>query len=311
MKITISNESLKMTLHVPDGAKGYYRGTRFDWAGVFESIEYRGCNYAEPWFESYSPTMHDAVCGPAEEFGPIGFDEAAPGGRFLKIGVGMLERMDDGPYDRFRLHPIAEAGERTVSQSEDSVIFTHRLESPSGYGYEYSKEIHITGKDSFRISHSLKNIGTIGLRTDVYNHNFFTLGLLETGPGRTLDFPFSPDGDWRAEYSEVGFSDKGIRFTRTLREGESVFTGNLHQAAPAPSGCIPAILEPVCSPNAFELCESATGRGVVASCSEPMTRAVFWANHRIACIEPYIDVSLELGHEFRFHIDYKLLSLQD
>ncbi len=66
--ITISNDYLKITLHVPDSTEGYYRGTRFDWAGVFEGIEYRGCNYADPWFENYSPLMHDAVCGPAEEF---------------------------------------------------------------------------------------------------------------------------------------------------------------------------------------------------------------------------------------------------
>ena len=87
--ISIANDTLKITLHTPDGDKGYYRGTRFDWTGVFSSIGYRGCNYTEPWFETYSPLMHDAVCGPAEEFSPIGLDEPS----FLKIGVGVLERM--------------------------------------------------------------------------------------------------------------------------------------------------------------------------------------------------------------------------
>lgn len=77
--ITIQSDKLKITLHIPDGMKGYYRGTRFDWSGVFASIDYNGINYAEPWFENYSPLMHDAVCGPTEEFSPIGYDEVKSG----------------------------------------------------------------------------------------------------------------------------------------------------------------------------------------------------------------------------------------
>ena len=156
--IAISNESLKITLHVPDSTEGYYRGTRFDWAGVFESIEYRGCNYAEPWFESYSPLMHDAVCGPAEEFSAIGLDEAKVGEPFLKIGVGMLEKMD-GEYDRFNLHRILNPGRRTLCVTDESVVQGHFLESDQGYAYEYFKEVTLTGENSFRISRRLVNRG--------------------------------------------------------------------------------------------------------------------------------------------------------
>jgi len=37
---------------------------------------------------------------PVEEFAENGFDAAGSGGRFLKIGVGILKR-DDDKYDRF------------------------------------------------------------------------------------------------------------------------------------------------------------------------------------------------------------------
>lgn len=291
----ISNDSLKIVLHAPDGAKGYYRGTRFDWAGVFETIGYKGCNYAEPWFENYSPVAHDAVCGPAEEFSPIGLDEAAVGEPFLKIGVGMLEKME-GEYDRFKLHNIVNPGTRTQKVTQDSIIQTHVLESEQGYAYEYVKEIGLTGENSFRISHRLVNKGSKVLKGDVYNHNFFTLGLLETGESRHLDFPFKPEGDWRSEYSEVGFAESGIRFTRTLVKGESVFTGNLHEAGKGFSG----------SPSGFVLSELATGRGVKSICALPMTKAVFWSNHRIACIEPYIDFYIGPGEKFSFDIEYVL-----
>lgn len=295
MSITISNDTLKITLHAPDGEKGYYRGTRFDWAGVFASIEHKGCNYAEEWFESYSPVMHDAVCGPAEEFSPIGLDEVEAGEPFLKIGVGMLEKME-GEYDRFKLHNILNPGQRTLEMTEDTITQGHILESEQGYAYEYFKTIAITGENSFRIGHKLANKGSKTLKGDVYNHNFFTLGLLETGVSRQVDFPFKPEGDWRAEYSEVGFTDKGIRFTRTLKKGESVYTGNLHEAGKGLTG----------SPNGFTLIETQTGRGVKAICSEPMTKAVFWSYHLIACIEPYVDFCIAPGETFEFDIEYTL-----
>lgn len=294
--IEIKNNTLKITLHEPDGVEGYYRGTRFDWAGVFESIEYRGCNYAEPWFEKYSPVAHDTVCGPAEEFGPIGLDEAEVGEPFLKIGVGMLERME-GEYDRFKLHKILNPGRRTLEVKEDAITQGHVLGSEQGYAYEYFKTVKLTGADRFSISHKLTNTGSKPLKTDVYNHNFFTLGLLETGPSRQLDFPFRPEGDWRAEYSEVGFTETGIRFSRTLQKGESVFTGNLHEEGRGMTG----------SPNAFVLVETRTGRGVSAQCALPMTKAVFWSYHLIACIEPYIDFNIAPGESFAFEIDYTLI----
>ena len=294
--ISISNNTLKITLHAPDGEKGYYRGTRFDWAGVFASIEYNGCNYAEEWFEGYYPVRHDAVCGPAEEFSPIGLAEVAPGEPFLKIGVGMLEKME-GEYDRFKLHKIVNPGERTIEVTEDSITQGHVLESEEDFAYEYFKTVRLTGPDSFRIIHRLANTGSRPLKGDVYNHNFFALGLLQTGPDGVLDFSLKPEGDWRAEYSEVGFTETGIRFTRTLNKGESVFTGNLHEAGKGLTG----------SPNAFMLRDVKTGRGVCASCAVPMTKAVFWAYHLIACIEPYIDFNVAPGETFAFSIDYTLI----
>lgn len=295
LMIRIGNDTLKITLHAPDGEKGYYRSTRFDWAGVFESIEYRGCNYCEPWFEKYSPFSHDAVCGPAEEFSPIGLDDVEVGEPFLKIGVGMLEKME-GDYDRFKLHKILDPGKRSLEVTQDRISQRHVLESDLGYAYDYQKEIILMGDDSFRISHRLVNNGTKALKGDVYNHNFFTLGLRETGVSRQLDFPFKPEGDWRAEYSEVGFTDSGIRFTRTLQKGESVFTGNIHEAGKGLQG----------SPNGFTLTEQRTGRGVSAHCANPMIKAVFWSYHLIACIEPYIGFDAEPGQTFTFDIDYKL-----
>ena len=52
-----------MTFHLPDLTDGYYRGTRFDHSGVFKSIEYDGCNYAEEWFSGEQGTARTTFMG--------------------------------------------------------------------------------------------------------------------------------------------------------------------------------------------------------------------------------------------------------
>ena len=64
----LSNDTLKAVLHEP--LDGFYRGTRFDRSGVFDSISFKSVEIAGRWFSAYNPYMHDAVCGPAEEFSP-------------------------------------------------------------------------------------------------------------------------------------------------------------------------------------------------------------------------------------------------
>lgn len=296
-KVRIENESLSVVLHVPDIGKGFYRGTRFDWSGVFDAIMYKGCNYSDIWFEGYSPLNHDAVCGPVDEFGAVGYDDALPGELFLKLGVGLLMRPDNLPYDRFRLYEIADPGEWTIVRGADSVKFRHVLSSCEDYSCDYEKEISLTGRDSFCIRHKIHNKGRRDLCTDVYNHNFFTLGLLSVSQGRHVVFPFSPEADWRDDYDHVYLTEDGIRFSAPNDKVRSVYTGNLHETGKGFDG----------SPNSFDVLEESTGRGVQSRCDIPMTKAVFWANPKIACVEPYIDLCIQPGEVFEYSISYRLL----
>lgn len=59
--------------------------------------------------------------GPADEFRPLGYDAAKPGGTFVKIGVGTLTRIDEMPYDAYRPYPIADHGKWSVRRKDESV----------------------------------------------------------------------------------------------------------------------------------------------------------------------------------------------
>jgi hypothetical protein len=59
-----------------------------------------------------------AITGPVEEFTPaVGFDEAKPGGTFLKIGVGVLRKPDDAAHSAYRLYEIVDGGKWSVKKS--------------------------------------------------------------------------------------------------------------------------------------------------------------------------------------------------
>lgn len=276
--LKLQSELLQVSLHEP--GDGFYMGTRFDGSGVFDSLLYKGVEMCGRWFTAYDPKMHDAVCGPAEEFSPVFMPDG-----ILKIGVGMLKG-DDAPYDRFKLYPVVDPGEWAVAQGTDSVCFRHWLEGL----YDYSKEIELTGPASFRISHAI--MPQIPLDTEAYNHNFFTFGKLSVGPSRILQFPFVPSGNWRAQYSCVGFTGSGVLFNRKIEEGESVYCGDLHQSGQ--DGL----------PYSFTLREG--GLAVQVGADVPSTHMVFWANHRIACPEPYNRLLAAPGETIRWTISYRI-----
>src|SRR5689334_14178515 len=106
----IANRSIRARVYLPDTDHGYYRGSRFDWAGVIASLTFKGHEYFGPWFDDYGPTIHDCIMGPAEEFrgedGALGFTAARAGGIFIKIGVGLLRKPDASPYDFERPYQI-------------------------------------------------------------------------------------------------------------------------------------------------------------------------------------------------------------
>ncbi len=146
--VEISNGIIQATIHPPDPISGFYQGTRFDWSGVIGSLKFAGHNYYGPWFTKTDPGVIDyvyqgtdivagpcsAVTGPAEEFSTnnegLGFNEAQPGGTFLKIGVGVLRKPDNAKYSMFRLYDIVDHGQWSVQVKPASVDFTQKVIDP-------------------------------------------------------------------------------------------------------------------------------------------------------------------------------------
>ena len=89
----IANKWIRANLYLPDSQKGYYRATRFDWSGVIQSLRFSGHEYFGPRLPKHDPLVNNSISGPVESFNAnLGYAEAQPGGSFMRIGIGILEK---------------------------------------------------------------------------------------------------------------------------------------------------------------------------------------------------------------------------
>lgn len=280
--ITLNSKGLQAVLCEPGE---YYRGTRFDHAGVFRSITQDGYAWADEWFDHSDPLRHDRVCGLSEEFVTVDFSGVAPGSLFCKPGVGLLRRPDDAPYDWFRLYEVAESGEWDVQAGPAGAGYVHTL---SGW-YHYEKRILLSGGDSIEIRHTLHWEAPQPLGGFFYNHNFLTFGGKQVGPDRRILTPWTIGGHWRSEYDNVRFASGGVEFLGPVDPANSVYCGDLHNTG-GPTTC------------RFTVQDSE--RRVEVSGDMPLHHIVLWSNPRVACMEPYMPLQIRPGETAEWTFRY-------
>ena len=297
-KVKISNGVIDAVVLVPDHEKGFYKGVRFDLAGMIPSLKVRGQEFYGLWFDGIAANLRDyvfqdgkiiaapntAALGPSDAYDtsdPPGWKDAAPGGLFLKIGVGMLRKPTDGqPYNSFRAYELVDAGKWTVQARKDGVVFTHTLGGPgSDYGYVYRKELRLApGKPVLEIRHSLKNTGKAAIASSTFNHNFFPLGGLPTKAGLTVSAPYALEPT--APLKEAAKIEGGkLVYARALQPQE-VFSTNFKTAEGAPYD--------------FGI-HDAEGTGYRAQSDRPVTRLLLWSIRSTVSVEPYVDIKAAPG----------------
>lgn len=315
-QIQITNGILTASVYVPDRDGGFYRGTRFDWSGVFSSLQYEHHEFYGKWFQRTVPSVHDfkfdgpkivvgaasAITGPVEEFltndHALGFDEAKPGQNFVKIGVGVLLKPDTAPYDRFRAYKIVDYGKRTIMVSANSVQFTQEIDDrTSGYGYAYSKTVKLVpGKSEMMLTHRLRNTGSKSIETEVYDHNFLILDHEPIGPDFTIfsTYPIKPIAPPATGLMEV--KSNQVRYLKTIADKQDLILDM--------SG-----FGPGANSNDFRVENKRAGVGVRITGDRPLTKVTLWSIRTAIGIEPQIGMSIKPGEQFEWTITYDYYSL--
>lgn len=296
-KAMLSNGTLDALVFLPDINSGYYRSSRFDWSGVVGCVSLNGHRFFGEWFRQYDPMTNDAITGPVEEFrsadGALGYSDAKPGELFVKPGVGVLRRVDDSPYRFGFVYPIVDTGRWSVKSGRHSVTFTQKLTSPLGYAYIYQKKLTISGT-VMTLEHSLKNIGTKAITTDVYDHDFFIFDGQPTSPGMTIRFPFKPEPETPLG-DAVALEGNNITYKEELKPKQSVAGYLKGYSASA-------------SDYHFTVEDTKNKVGIEQSSDSPISRFYLWSIRTTISPEAYIHLDVAPGKTSHWKISYRFFA---
>jgi hypothetical protein len=296
----ISNGQITAKVYLPDAKNGYYRSTRFDWSGAIYSLVYKGHEFYGVWYDRIDPKVVNwvfegqqivsgpcsALAGPVNEFEtPLGWNEAKPGGTFIKIGSGVLRR-GEGNYNRFVHYEVLDPGKWSVKKNKDSVEFVQELSAPDlGWAYLYRKVVRLEkGKPVLVIEHSLKNTGKRAINSNVYNHHFMVMDKQPPGPDFSFRVPFEIKSSRppNKEMAEVRGGE--VVYLRPLADRDQVGVGIQGFSDSAKDHEV--IIE-----------NKKIGTGVKITGDRPLIRSMLWSIRTVLAVEPYIAVDIEPGAE--------------
>jgi hypothetical protein len=307
----ISNSQIHATVYLPDAARGYYRGTRFDWSGVVGALEFKGHNYYGPWFQRMDPKVYDfvydgpdiiastcsAITGPVEEFAPLGYDETKAGDTFIKIGVGVLRKPRQAAYDAFYTYEIADPGKWTVRKGPGWIEFTQEISDKSGYAYLYRKTVRLSkDRPEMILEHSLRNTGRQRIETSAYDHNFLVLDKQPPGPDFVVAFPFEIRTDRPPDRNLAEIRGNQIVYLKTLAGQDRIMT---------------AVQGFSYSPKDYDIRieNRRVGAGMRIRGDRPLSKESFWSIRSVLSVEPFVAIAIEPGSEFTWRLTYNFYTL--
>ena len=186
--ITLHSDRLAVEIAAPGTV---YRGTRFDWTAFITQVTLDGKHtFCVP--ESYQPGYGTSGTGLCNEFGiekVIGYTEIKPGEPFPKLGIGLLKRPDDGPYDFSKLHEIASLFPIEIEAGPAQAKFVVAPLDCRGYAVRLTKTVSVQ-QQWLSIAYQLENTGSKVVDTHEYCHNFLGIDRQLMGPDYRLRFPY-------------------------------------------------------------------------------------------------------------------------
>ena len=286
----LKNKPLEIHIDMP--LEGY-KGARFDWTGKLVSLKFQNMELAGVE-NPESENEDDLGKGFYNEFGidyALGFEEAAVGGWFHKIGIGLLKKKDS-PYHISKPYEIKPAN-FTVHKEADRLSIKCTSEIVNGYGYILKKEFLL--KDSgFTINYSLENTGTKAIVTDEYVHNFTAFNKTPIGKSCTLKFPFQLQPTKFEETvnpeQKVNVGETDLKFKATPKV--PFFFSNLSGDASIKAQ--------------WELIDLKTKIGIRETGRFKTDKVNVWGSQHVICPELFFKIALQPGASTAWSRDYEV-----
>ena len=287
--IRLCNPRLAVEINPPGVG---YQGPRFDWSGFITQVTLDGAHtFCVP--ESLQSGKGSGGIGLCNEFGidqAIGYDEAGPGELFPKLGIGLLSRPDQRPYDFFFPYEIARPFPVVMEIGVDWARFTVEPLECCGYAARLVKTVSLQAS-SLEIAYRLENVGRKPLQTNEYVHNFNGIDRQVIRPEYRLRFPY------RVEI-ENG-SARGLDVVNY--QGEEVcFTGTPSQPFYFRTLGFSLSVRPQ-----WELTLQSSGVGLCEIDDFPPVRVGVWGMAHVISTEVFVEVNVRPGETQQWKRQYK------
>jgi hypothetical protein len=184
----LKNDILELEIQEPGEL---YKGSRFDWTGQITQIRYLGMHTFCTEEKIDPGTIHMLGRGLYNEFGidePIAYDDCTVGDKFPKIGIGLLTRDSDDPYNFFKPYVI-KPFEFKINMETDGITFICDAPEYRGFAFRLIKRITLL-KNTFSIDYAFENRGRYPVKTNEYVHNFLAINGRAIDHHYRLSFPF-------------------------------------------------------------------------------------------------------------------------
>lgn len=297
--LTSPSENLVLEVMDPNDPERYNNETRFSPVAYILRAVYKGRDYL------YTPEVKDnrfgQGCGIPQEFdigertNPPGYDEAAPGEPFLKVGVGILERLNHSPYFFSARYPVIESAKTDVEWSKGEARFVQTLDGDAkGYCCRFEEVITVENSQVI-LSYTLTNTGDKAFKTEQYLHNFTRLGENDVDSSYHVTFPYSFE---LCDKMMADVKEMPVPMARTA--AALVFSD-------APSGPGKVFVKAPIDyegENALSVLHLASGMKLTIGASVPCnTTSVFFSEEQVSP-EMNLEFSLQPGETVKFNRKY-------
>jgi hypothetical protein len=285
---SLQNERLKVKISEPGEI---YKGSRFDWYGMITEIILDGKHsFCMP--ESLIPGIGTDGQGLYNEFGiesPIGYDEAAVGEKFPKLGIGLLTRYEHGTYKFSKPYEI-EPFKANISSGEHHVTFDVLPLECRGYAARLIKTITIK-ENSLKIDYCLENTGTKAIKTTEYCHNFVGINEKAIGADYEMKFSFTLNPD--REQKTFKAKENKISWDKPVEEEFYCKFIDLPEGNNA----------------SWELIHKSSGVGMRETVNFRLHDFAIWGRPHVVSPEAFINIDLAPGESMKWERVYEFFTV--
>jgi hypothetical protein len=232
------------------------------------------------------------LCNEFGIFKPIGYDDAQPGEQFPKLGVGLLTKVDNVPYD-FGVTYEIEPFPVSVQPGADRVVYVVEPLPCRGYEARLRKTVQLRGA-ALDVVYELENTGKRAIRTSEYNHNFVAINRHAPGPGYRLRLPKNAVVADAPPVLAIEGND--VRWRETL-------PGQIHCSAPGPHKQTDAPF--------WELVHEPDGVGMSETVDFPVEKFSLWCPPHLIAPEVFVAIDLEPGARMTWTRRYAFFTTKD